>query len=245
MSLRACIFLSSVLAASLFAAEKIEPPQIIQTVEARFPDALAQRGIYEGEARIVLWIDAHGVLADWLLASCTHPLIGREATEVLPQWRFKPARSDGEPTDARVTLTFGFRASGMIVSINGPELWDRLTPPADNLIERVCRPQDLDAPVAVLKAVRPLWPADWKSDAREGRVLLDFFIDENGRARMPVVAEADDPALGPAAIEALSHWEFAAPTRRGEPVIVKARQSFKFTRRNEGRVEQAGPGTKT
>src|SRR5690348_4730103 len=101
MNLRAFILLSA-LTTSLFARDKVEPPQIIQTVEARFPDALARRGIYEGEARIVLWIDAQGVLADWLLAGYTHPLLAREATEVLPQWRFKPARRDGEAVDARV-----------------------------------------------------------------------------------------------------------------------------------------------
>jgi hypothetical protein len=48
---------------------------------------------------------------------------------------------------------------------------------------------------------------------------------------MPVVAEADDLALALPAVEALSHWQFEPPTRHGEPVIVRARQAFRFTPR--------------
>ena len=66
---------------------------------------------------------------------------------------------------------------------------------------------------------------------QEGQVVLDFYIDEQGRPRMPVVTHSDDDALNLAAVEALSHWRFVPPTRNGVPVMVRAKQSFRFYRR--------------
>lgn len=240
-SSRAFRLLAALLPAFAGAADRkpppgVELPRIIQTVEARFPHVLAQRGIYDGEARVVMLIDAEGRLADWLLLSYSHPLIGREATEALRQWRFEPARRHGERIDARVDLQFSFQASGMVVSMNGADLADRLQLPQREVIQRVCLPRELDAPLRPVRQVRPLWPADFSGD-KQARVALEFFVDEEGRARMPVVRETDDDALVLPAIEALSHWRFEPPTRGGAPVIVRAVQSFRFHRRPSGGEE--------
>lgn len=214
----------------------VELPRIIQTVEARFPDLLAQRGIYDGEARVVMLIDAEGRLADWLLLSYSHPLLGREATDLLGRWKFEPARRHGEPIDARVDLKFSFQASGMVVSIYGPDMAERLQLTPQRVIQRVCLPQELDTPLKPLRQVRPLWPAEFDGD-QEARIALEFFVDEEGRPRMPVVRQTDHDALVLPAIEALSHWRFEPPTRGGAPVLVRAVQSFRFHRRPSGGEE--------
>jgi hypothetical protein len=58
----------------------------------------------------------------------------------------------------------------------------------------------------------------WRGERR--RVLLDFFIDETGRPRMPVVVQASDTLFAAAAVDALDQWRFTAPTRRRQPVAV-------------------------
>lgn len=227
----ACVLLLGSVPAFARDAPANQSPRIIQTVEPQFPPALISRSIYSGEARVILMIDADGKLADWLLVSYSHPLIGREATEALRQWRFEPARRNHQPVDARIELTFSFQATGMILSVTGPIPNDRFLQPEDRNTERICPPRELDAPLRPARAVGPLWPAEWKTTASEARVVLDFFVDEEGRPRMPVVRETDHDALIMPAIEALSHWRFEVPTRRGTPVIVRAVQPFRFHRR--------------
>ena len=219
-------------ASALAASTRTQPLRVVQTVEARFPDALAQRGIYEGAAKVVLLVDSEGRLADWLLTSYSHPLIAREATEALRQWRFEPARRGGEPVDVRTEMRFAFSATGMILSLSPvdfAEKFERTGP--DQAVERLCRPSELDQPITPERTVAPLWPSDWKTPLSEGRVTLDFYIDDEGRPRMPAVVQTDDDVLNFPAVEALSHWRFVPPTRRGEPVMVRATQVFRFQRK--------------
>ena len=229
--MHARVFTVGLLLTAAAAAEvaRLQPLRIVQTVEPPFPDALAQQGIYEGEARVVVLVDAEGRLADWLLTGYSHPLIAREATEALRQWRFEPARRDGEPIDIRSQIQFLFRASGMVVSLSPVDFSERFQHrDVGRSIERVCRPSELDKPVTPTNTVAPLWPAGWKAGNNEGRVTLDFYIDEEGRPRMPAVKQTDDEALNLPAIEALSRWRFDPPTRNGVPVIVRATQVFRF-----------------
>lgn len=217
---------------SALAAPDVQPLRIIQTVDARFPDGLTQRGIYEGEVRIALMVDADGRLADWLLISYTHPFFAREATAALRQWRFEPARRDGAPVGIRTRLTIGFQATGMVVNLSPVDLPLQLQRfKLDSTTVRICPPHELDEPVTPVRTVAPLWPEGWNESTGEGRAVVDFYIDEEGRPRMPVVVNSDDHALDFPAIEALSHWRFSPPTRKGQPVIVRAAQAFRFFRR--------------
>jgi TonB family protein len=214
------------------ATAAVEPLKVIRTVEPRFPDALLARGIYEGEARVVLLVDADGRLADWLLTSYSHPYFAREATEALRQWRFEVARRDGQPIEVRTEMVFSFQASGMVVSLSASDLAERFQRLGeDRSTRKLCRPNELDRPITPTRTVAPLWPAGWPAPMKEARAVLDFYIDEEGRPRMPVVTQSDDDALNFAAVEALSHWRFQPPTRKGLPVLVRATQPFRFYRR--------------
>ena len=209
-----------------------ESLRINRTVEPRFPDALIRRGIYEGEVRVVLLVDAEGRLADWLLTSFSHPLLAREATEALRQWRFEPARRYGEPVDVRTELVLAFQASGMVVSMSPLETAVRFEHRGgeDSPQRLVARPAELDAPLTPIRRVAPL-ATEWSTEGREASVTLDFYIDREGRPRMPGVLRSDDDALNAAAIDALSHWRFEPPMSGGVPVIVRATQVFRFHRR--------------
>jgi TonB family protein len=203
--------------------------RVIRTVEPRFPDALVRRGIYAGEASVVMLVDGGGRLADWLLTSYSHPQFGREATEALRQWRFEPAQRGGQPIGVRSEMVFSFQVSGLVLSVTSADFTERLQDrPARPPIRRVCPPHELDAPVATVRTVQPLWPQELDPGINEVNVVLDFYIDEQGRPRMPVVIRSDNAAFDFAAIEALSHWQFVPPTRGGMPVIVRATQAFRF-----------------
>jgi TonB family protein len=61
-----------------------------------------------------------------------------------------------------------------------------------------------------------------------GTVIVDFFIDENGKLRMPAIQRADHDELASLAVAAMLQWKFEPPTRQGVPVLVRAKQVFHF-----------------
>jgi TonB family protein len=101
---------------------------------------------------------------------------------------------------------------------------------AATLVSLVSQPVELDHPVAVLRSVNPPRPEKTgpTTTVHRGTATVDFYVDESGRPRMPVVVETTNPGYAEAAVGALNEWRFAAPTRRGQPVVVRVRQQFVF-----------------
>lgn len=58
--------------------------------------------------------------------------------------------------------------------------------------------------------------------------MVDFYVDENGQIRMPVVTESTDNTYAQATIGALNQWRFSAPTKQGKPIAVRVQQKFIF-----------------
>ena len=58
--------------------------------------------------------------------------------------------------------------------------------------------------------------------------MVNFYIDEKGGVRLPVVESGNDPDLAALAITAIQHWKFEPPTARGVRVLTKTSQVFRF-----------------
>jgi outer membrane biosynthesis protein TonB len=58
--------------------------------------------------------------------------------------------------------------------------------------------------------------------------LRRFYIDQEGKPRLPAILSMDDPILAEIALETIREWRFAPPTSGGEPAITRARQQFVF-----------------
>ena len=196
-------------------AAEFKDVRIIETTKAVFPEALSRESVYDGEAKVVLVIDAEGRLADCLLRSYSHPLLARTATKALRQWRFEPAQAEGQRVDTRVELAFSFHAGGTLSVIRSPDFPERVRPTgAQEETQRIFPAHELHQPLTVLKAVRPLSVAPTKPRPA-GSVTVDFYVDEEGRTRMPVVKQADDLSFAEAAVEAVRHWKFSVPLHHG------------------------------
>jgi TonB family protein len=214
-----------------FAADST-PLRIEQTVDPHFPAALAFSPVSNGEARVVVDIDADGKLVDWLVAGYSDKAFADEAVAALKQWRYQPPTRRGEPVGARRELRFYFNSTGRVVSLSSMELPDyfmqRVAPP--QLVSLVCALPDLDRPITAVQTVNPWHPDRAKQvPLPAGTVLVDFYIDEAGQPRMPVVLDSTHEAYAQAAVEALSQWRFAPPTRHGTPVAVRVQQRFVFS----------------
>lgn len=204
--------------------------KIIQTTEPDFPPDTETLLLRRGEARLVINIDADGKLVDWLVTSYTHPNFATAAINALKEWRYEPARIAGEPVGTRASLVFNFQVKGQVISLSGVDaiasqfassLGERQT-------DRVCLPHELDQPVQPVQTVAPR-PISLRNQKGSRTVVVDFYIDETGRPRMPVVTDAQDQQAA-AAVDALMQWRYTVPTKAGAPVSVRAKQSFVFTK---------------
>ncbi len=193
-----------------------------------YPESLIRRGIMEAEVGLVLSIDPDGRVADWLVTATTDPAFETLVADLLRDIEFKlPAA----PGPVRVAMTLHFQARGAVVSHTVNDTVDTLVNRmlAPRRIDKLGTPRQLDRPLAPVRTVSPLYP---EAPAGPGsRVVLDFLIDETGRVRMPVLHAGEDRVLANAATNALLEWRFDPPTRAGQPVIVAARQEFRFPAR--------------
>jgi hypothetical protein len=197
-----------------------------------FPAALAREGIADGEVRALLHVDHEGKLVDYLVTGYTRRELAEELVANVRDWHYVPARQRGEPVGSRVEVVFNFQARGMVLSLTPADTFvmssNRLVRPASTSL--VCSADELDEPVRTLYVVAPQHPGKRVSSSPpEPTVLLDFFIDMEGRPRMPVVRRAAHELYAAAAIDALMQWQFAPPTRHRQPMIVRATQLFKFS----------------
>jgi protein TonB len=94
---------------TLVATAKVTPPRPVQTPAPAYPQELEDTG-QSGQAVIEMTITAEGRVDQPRVESADHLAFGRAALAVLEQWRFEPARRDGEPIARKVVLPFQFRA---------------------------------------------------------------------------------------------------------------------------------------
>ena len=210
------------------------PMKVIQTDEVQFPRRAIEVGITSGEVRVSIQIDETGKLTDHLLTAYTHRALADSAVQALKRWKFEPAWVRGEPRSATVELVFLFENRGLVVvDLNAhsyAQLRDvQLRPGAYGYGARTLR--QLDRIPTPAKVVEPVYPAEAAQKQQSAVVTVFFYIDEQGHVRMPAVSrqigETDD-AFAAAAVEAVSQWQFEPPLSRGQPVLVAARQDFKF-----------------
>ena len=201
--------------------------EVVEMVNPHFSPSLLHRGITRGEAAAVVSIGLEGRPDDWLVISYTDPAFERMTNELLRSLvcRLPPSASKDGPT--RVTLQFSFEAQGAVISFTVNDTVNSMITRITGLrrIDKLGTSRQLDHALTARHTVAPRFP-ETPELANGSRVTLDFLIDETGRVRMPVLHSGENRALALAAAHALMDWQFAPPTRAGQPVIVAARQEF-------------------
>lgn len=207
----------------------VDSLRLIERVDPVFPSEVTLLGISKGVVACVVDVDVHGKVEDVLITAHTHRSFGRVVREALPLWTFEPAKLHGVPVPAQTKLTFTIEAIGVVVTMdNGTYLRNRI----DSVLGiqwdyRTYTLQELDAIPVPQKTVTPSYPPELAQRNR-GIVRVDFYIDENGKVRVPL-AQPDAPQeLAAVAVAAVRQWQFSPPVRGGRPVLAFASQEFKF-----------------
>ncbi len=225
----ACLALAPLRAFERENPVKDAPWKIHQTVRALYPVRMLERGITHGEARVRVSVDADGRLLDALITACTQSEFGEEALRAVQQWRYEGELVDGKIFGVVGDITFEFLVNGTVaISKRLPTAADEQRAPAEAMAYQAEPLKHLDHIPTPTNVVAPVYPEDWSDRGVNGAVTVEFYIDETGRVRIPVVTGAPYRLLASSAIAAVAQWKFEPPTRAGRPVLVRAEQTFAF-----------------
>jgi TonB family protein len=200
---------------------------IEQTGVLVFPSSMIGEGVYSGEASAVISVDADGKLVDWLITGFTHQAFADAASQALKRWKYQPAVVRGHRRASSADILFEFRTEGVVVmTLPGTLLRQAARGHTDtHYIYTPCHLRDLDRIPTPIHVVSPV--ARHNGPIRT--VTVGFYIDEEGRVRIPTVEmESVEDALAAASVAAVEQWRFEPPIRKGQRVLVYVQQDFTF-----------------
>ena len=199
--------------------------------EPIFPPGLKFDGITDGHVELIIDINEDGTVADWIPLRSTHRLLTESVERSLKKWRFNPAKIDGLAVPVAQKILFNFDHSGtVLISGTGLDLHMRWIQELGRQDDRLAfELPDLDQLPEPVDIVRPLLPMSLAGNKEPATVMISFYIDTEGKVRIPVVIEWDaDILYAKSAIQAITQWKFKPPTINGRAVVVRAIQPFHF-----------------
>lgn len=197
-----------------------------------YPAEMIYSGVRSGEVRVVISVDEKGLLTDYLVTGYTDRGFVDAALAAVRKWTYEPARTNGRAQSARADVLFVYKDEGVIVQ-RLPGATERLFVSefmADRYVYEPYRLRDLDRIPTPVHVVSPSVP---RLTGPSHTVTIGFYIDEEGRVRIPAVErESADDLLAAAAVMAVEQWRFEPPLRKGRPVLCYAQQDFTFKSRD-------------
>lgn len=231
-------------AASAFASETTNEKAaqqlgLAEVALPQFPAYLQQIGITEGAVAVAISRAADGKVDDVLVLESTHPRFSEAVTEAVHKWRFAPPSPEQQPAEpvaptiqvVRFQFHMGGAASVLMptIYVNRPEM-----PARPDEIE-LTRFDELDTPPAARFQPMPHFPSALRRQRIFGSASVSFFVDTEGKVRVPLVTSATHPEFGDAALEAIKQWRFDTPRRNGRPVNAIETWTFNFGPQSGGR----------
>ena len=230
------ILLASAAAVAVSGSENetsIRELQLVKFVQPIFPSQLQTVGLPVGDVTVAVSRDASGAPTDILTLESTHELFAAAALEAVGQWRFTPSSEASLAKSPPVILRIRFSLQGVIVldpTLPAAEAAalqsDRGNRPV--LITNLQALEGLHEPISLKM---PAYPATMAVQGVEGEAKVAFYIDREGKVRMPHVVATTTPEFGATAIAAVSDWRFNPPKKKGGATVATDSWSFEFKRK--------------
>ncbi len=141
---------------------------------------------------------------------------------------FTRTKDNPPPTQLQITLVFDTTNGDALISNSAAAILKRLR--LEGLNAKFPDEHDLDQPLVSLRRIEALFPTWLPDNIKLGEAVVEFFVDETGRAQLPRTSSATDSAFGYAACQAISNWRFASPLKDGVPVTMRTRMTITFQR---------------
>ncbi len=208
--------------------------KLTKYTEPEFPAGARMDGIPDGLVTLAIGRDAAGVPGDILVIDATDRRFAEAAVTAARTWRFAPVAPGTELPAELVRI--GFRLKGVVyIAAHNQNKAGLL---ADYVAQKLREPvripelQSLAVAPKALHQPMPAYPAALTGQALEGSVKMRFYIDEEGRVRLPQVIEATRPEFAAAAMVAVAQWRYDPPTKEAHRIVTAEHWSFKFAANN-------------
>lgn len=90
------------------ASGELSGPEVLRKVDPRYPPTLRDQGV-AGEVVLYAIVRKNGSVDSIQVVRGLHPELDRNAMEALAQWKFEPARRNGEPVELEAIVRIPFR----------------------------------------------------------------------------------------------------------------------------------------
>ena len=207
------------------------PPRPTGTVRPVYPYVLL-RADKAGRADVGYVVGSDGRVMQIIPGEGTAPEFVRAFAAAIEQFTHEPALKGGRPSPAvqRFAQEFNRSSDWGLVDDEDLELLRREQKKPESIVSQ----QDLDAKLVPRSRRPPVFPPSAPAGVKKGEALVEFLIDEEGRARLPRIVSATDPAFGYAAVQSIASWRFEPPKRGGRAVATRAQIPVTFN--NEDRA---------
>lgn len=201
------------------------PPKPAKLSVPVYPFELLAKKV-TGEASIACMVDVDGKVIRTDVLESTRPEFAAALAAALEATEFAYATREGEP----IASVLGFRHRFELApdTPGDPRMELRLLERTERQPSLFGFPAALDRPVRPKEQKAPVFPTELQRKQREGEALVEFYLDEEGRPRLPRVRHATDPAFGYAAVQAVAQWTFDPPTTHGQPTVMRVAVPFHF-----------------
>lgn len=204
--------------------------QLTRMVQPTFPSQLAVHGVPSGDVTLAVSRDAAGTPTDILVIESSHSLFSEAAVEAVREWRFAPIDKSVVASTAPAVVRVSFSFQGVIYVY--PTIANQQRGRSSNEIRsRTFRVPTLEMTGVSPQPVNyqePAYPAELAAQGRQGEAKVVFYVDGEGKVRMPRVLSATAPEFGAAALAAVSAWRFEPPKQHGNAVVAADSWTFQF-----------------
>jgi len=201
------------------------PPKPARIAAPVYPFELLARKV-TGAASVACMVDVDGKVIRTDVLETTRPEFAAALAAALEATEFAYATREGEPIAS--VLGFHHRFEFTPDTPGDPRTELRLLERTQRQPTLIGQPAALDRPVRPRAQRAPVFPTELQRRQREGEATVEFFLDEDGRPRLPRVRHATDPAFGYAAVQAVAEWTFDPPTTHGQPTVMRVAVPFYF-----------------
>lgn len=198
-------------------------------VQPMFPATALLDGVTGGEVALAIRRDAAGAPTEILVLNATHFTLADAAVDAAQQWRFGPVDDDTLRKLSPALVRVRFESPELVYLF--PKMDNRLhTSSFDETRGPVVVPplQSLKHTPKAISQAMPAYPARLASKKIPGEVSVVFYIDEDGKVRMPRLVSETAAEFGDAALAAVSTWRYEVPRVKGQPSVVSESWTFQF-----------------
>ena len=189
--------------------EGVTAPTVVKDVKPNYtPDAMRRR--VQGLVGMSCVVKADGNVGDCTVTRPLDAALDQEAVRVAKLWQFKPGMKDGQPVAVEVSIEMSFTLR------DGPPVF---------------RPGAGVSSPAVIREVKPEYPADVMREGIQGTVELEGIVQIDGTIDNIRVTRSLDERLDHEAIKALGQWRFRPGQKDGQAVRVRISIEMSFSAR--------------